>query len=116
MVKFFVFQFLILGLSFDGFAADAKHGKKLFTEHSCNSCHAMGTEGSATTGPNLAGVTKRESLGWIKKWIKDPDKMLNDPKVVSLKKKYPTPMPNMALSDLEVDDIVAYLKSFDQGK
>ena len=89
---------------------DAKKGKKLFSDRSCTTCHALGAAGSATAGPNLAGVAKRQTLAWIKTWISNPDKMRTDPSVVKLGKQYPTPMPNMGLSEAEVDDLVAYLK------
>jgi protein SCO1/2 len=116
MLKTLIFLIALLALPFNSFAADAKRGKEIFSQRSCNSCHAVGTLGSATTGPNLAGVTKRQKPKWIKNWIKNPDKMLTDPAVVKLKDKYPASMPNMGLSDAEVDDLLAYLKSADQQK
>jgi protein SCO1/2 len=114
MHKNIVLLVALLALSYNSFAADAKRGEKTFSQRSCNGCHAVGTDGSATMGPNLAGVTKRQKPEWIKNWIKNPEKMLTDPTVVKLKEKYPASMPNMGLTDFEVDDLLAYLRSVDE--
>lgn len=93
-------------------AASVSNGKKLFTQHACNSCHAIGSEGSATVGPNLAGVTRIRSSEWLKRWLKNPDSMRKDPKIVALKAKYPSDMPNLGLTDPEVQDLIAYMATF----
>ena len=41
--------------------------------------------------------------------------MRNDPLIKELSKKYPAPMPNLGLSDAEVDDIIAYLQKMDES-
>lgn len=91
------------------FAADAANGKKLFVSRACNACHSVGSEGTAQTGPNLAGVLQRRQTPWVKKWLKNPDAMRNDPVIKQMDSKYHSSMPNLALSDSEVDDLLAYL-------
>lgn len=111
MLKLITLALLLFGGS-TALAASAANGKKLFTEHACNSCHAIGTEGSATIGPNLAGVTQLRDADWLKRWLKNPDSMRSDPKILALKAKYPSDMPNLGLSDSDVQDLLAYLATF----
>jgi cytochrome c oxidase subunit 2 len=97
-------------------AGDVKRGKALFSSKSCVGCHAIGSTGAATTGPNLAGVTRLRTVSWLKKWIQHPEQMATDPAVKKLAKKYPATMPNLGVSDTEADDLIAYLKSQDKKK
>jgi cytochrome c2 len=105
-----LFLFLISVLLSTAFAGDAAHGKKLFTQRSCNSCHSVGSEGSAQTGPNLAGVVQKRSGTWLKKFLKNPDKMEEtDPVTKEMEAKYHAKMPNVGLTDAEISDLIAYL-------
>lgn len=92
-------------------SGDANNGKQLFASKGCIACHvAPGVPGaSGTIGPNLTGigdVSKRPQLGGsipntpenIRRWIKDPAGV-----------KPGTMMPNLNLSDKEVDDLAALL-------
>jgi cytochrome c oxidase subunit 2 len=90
---------------------DANAGKTLFQSKGCIACHtAAGVQGAnGTIGPNLNGIgdaAKRPKLAdgaantpeHIKEWLKDPQKL-----------KPGTMMPNLQLSDKEIDDLTALL-------
>jgi mono/diheme cytochrome c family protein len=91
-------------------AADSKKGEALFSSRACVGCHALGKEGSATAGPNLAGVFQRRSEAWLAHWIAAPDKMKDDPIYKELKGQYASDMPNMGLTDDETRSLVLFLK------
>ena len=92
---------------------DVDNGKQLFAAKGCIACHvAPGVPGaSGTIGPNLTGVgnqSRRPQLAGslpnnadnLRHWVKDPQAV-----------KPGTMMPNLNLSDKEVDDLVAFLQT-----
>ncbi len=90
-------------------AQDAANGAALFKANACQSCHTLGRNG---VGPDLLGLSERREMGWIVKWIHNPQGMLDsgDPVALELKGKYPTVMtPFASLSEGDIADIVAYL-------
>jgi mono/diheme cytochrome c family protein len=90
-------------------AQDAANGAALFKANACNSCHAFGRK---LTGPDLAGLSDRQSLDWIVKWVHNPQGMIDsgDEYAVQLKEQYPTTMaPYAHLSEGDIADIVAYV-------
>jgi cytochrome c551/c552 len=87
----------------------AKRGEALFTSKGCNACHNVGKAGKMA-GPDLAGVTTRRTGEWLRRWLKDPNSMFGrdsivDAMVVEAKN---VKMPNMKLSDPEIEAFVAY--------
>lgn len=87
-------------------------GKKLFVAKGCTACHvAPGIpEAVGTIGPSLAGVASRPTIAGgnlptsaenIKKWLKDPAAVKPD-----------TQMPNLALTDAEVEALAQMVLSF----
>jgi len=48
------------------------YGRQLFVEKNCIACHAIGGVG-AKTGPDLAGVTTRHSMGWLDEQLVNPE-------------------------------------------
>jgi mono/diheme cytochrome c family protein len=77
----------------------------------CNSCHNFNYDG---IGPQLAGVTSENSVGWIKNFIRDPKKVIEsgDTTAKKLFEKYKTIMPSFAyLPDEEIDAILAFIHS-----
>ena len=77
----------------------------------CSACHSIGG-GDDKLGPDLAGVTERRPNAWLRRWIKEPDRMLaaKDPTAMALKAKYRgVPMPNLKLSDDDVVDVVEFI-------
>lgn len=78
----------------------------------CSSCHGFGKE---DIGPDLLNVAKTRDRAWLVRWLKEPNKMLEekDPIAMSLLAKYKIPMPNMRLNQKDVVDIIAYMESED---
>lgn len=90
-------------------AQDAANGAALFKANACNSCHAFGRK---LTGPDLAGLSDRQSLDWIVKWIHNPQGMVDsgDQYAIDLVAQYPTMMaPYAHLSESDIADIMAYV-------
>lgn len=89
-------------------------GETLFRTR-CSSCHSFGQEGP---GPDLLGVVEKRDPAWLKRWLQEPDKMLEegDPLAMSLFEKYQIPMPNMRLTDQDVQDLVAFMEEEDKRK
>jgi nitrite reductase (NO-forming) len=91
---------------------EAVQGKLAF-ESKCLACHSVGQ--GKKLGPDLLGVTKRRSDGWLAKWLKAPEKMLEtdaDAKAM-LKEFNNIPMPNQSLSDAEIRQYIKYFHWID---
>ena len=91
-------------------AQSPEEGHAIF-EQKCKACHTIG--GGKLVGPDLKGVTQRRSRDWLRQWILAPDKMLaqKDPIATKLLKQYNNvQMPNLGLSEAEVDTILAFLE------
>ena len=88
----------------------AAEGRKTFFANSCVNCHTIsGTPAQGKFGPDLTHLMSRTTLAAgaapntpesLRKWIRDPQSI----KAGSL-------MPNMQLTDAEVDQVVAYLQT-----
>jgi cytochrome c oxidase subunit II len=86
----------------------ARAGRDLFFSTSCINCHTVkGTQAAGTFGPDLTHLMSRETLGAgtapntaekLRAWVRDPQTI-----------KEGCNMPNMQLTDNELDQIVAYL-------
>ncbi len=115
---------LILGASLVGTAMLAQasplsqspeEGQALFQEK-CASCHTIGA--GKLVGPDLQGVTTRREQDWLARWIQAPDKMLaeGDPTATQLLQEFNNiPMPNLGLTDQQVEALIAYLESLEAG-
>jgi nitrite reductase (NO-forming) len=91
----------------------AQTGKLAF-ESKCLACHTIA--GGDKVGPDLYGVTKRRDQGWLTRWLKSPEQMLqSDATAKGLLDKYKLPMPNQGLSDAEIKQYIAYFKWADQN-
>ena len=80
----------------------------------CTSCHTIG--GGDRLGPDLQGVVAARPRAWLSRWLKEPDKMIDegDPVATELKARYRNlPMPNFAFGDLEADAVIEYLTEQD---
>jgi len=94
---------------------DAGAGEQTY-KAKCAACHSIG--GSKLVGPDLRGVSARRDLAWLKQMIAAPDKLLasGDPIAVQLlKESNNVPMPNLALTNREVDDLIAFLATKASG-
>jgi mono/diheme cytochrome c family protein len=91
-------------------AALVKTGKAKFSSKACSACHAIGKK---MAGPDLNGVFERRSVDWLKSWLKDPNAMLaTDETAKALLKEYKgVKMPNMKLTDADIEALLHYLAS-----
>ena len=84
---------------------------KISFANKCNSCHNFNYDG---IGPQLAGITSANSVGWIKNFIRDPKKVIEsgDTTAKKLFERYKTLMPSFAyLQDEEINAILAFIHS-----
>lgn len=89
---------------------NAPEGRNVFFANSCVNCHTIGgTSAQGKFGPDLTHLMSRETLAAgaatnttdnLRLWVRDPQKI----KVGCL-------MPNMQLTDEEVDQVVTYLQT-----
>ena len=93
----------------------AQWGEKLFAQNNCNTCHSR--DGSKSPGPSFKGLYGRDEMmgtpsnmmvkiddGYIKESIQKPQaKIVMGYTAVQ--------MPQFGLSDLQVDALIAYLKT-----
>ncbi|GBD39838.1 Cytochrome c oxidase subunit 2 [bacterium HR37] len=87
-------------------------GQEVFQSKGCVACHTIG--GGRLVGPDLKGVTQRREEGWLRKWLKDPDTMIQtDPIAKEMLKEYLVPMPNQGLTDEDIDALISYFKHED---
>lgn len=94
-------------------------GQDIYKNKGCAACHNIakaGEEphrrpGGKQSGPDLKGVTERRDHGWLRRWLKDPDAMLeSDPTAKAmLAQAKNLKMPNPKLSDEEIEAVIAYL-------
>jgi protein SCO1/2 len=87
----------------------AKKGKTLFSNRGCNACHAFGKK---LAGPDLVGATERRDLDWLRRWLKSTDEMLESDSIAKamLVEYQNVKMPNLKLSDQEVDALIHYMQ------
>lgn len=98
-----------------GDQAEVEKGEKIFKERGCAACHSIGK--GKIAGPDLLGVTQRRDEEWLKKWLKSPDTMiLTDPIAKEMLGEYMVPMPNLGLSDEEIDVLIDYFEYEDSNK
>lgn len=90
-------------------------GAKLFSDR-CTACHSIG--GGRLVGPDLKGIVDRREPAWLRRMIQEPDKLLaeGDELATELLKEFNNvPMPNVGLSEDEVDTLIAYLETAASG-
>lgn len=85
-------------------------GRELFVTRSCQGCHTVGL--GRASGPDLFGVVERRQVDWLKSFLKNPRAMIDsDPIAQGLYEQYnKTTMPNLHLSDAEIDALIHYLQ------
>ena len=86
----------------DNGGGDAANGQALFTTNGCSACHSTGTD--TVVGPGLAGVSQRGDDAYLTESIKSPNAVVAEG-FAPLMPAFP------ALSDGNVADLVAYLKT-----
>ena len=83
-------------------------GKTLFLQN-CSACHDFRQDG---IGPQLGGVTQEVSVEWLRDFIKDPKKMIDegDERASNLFARYNTYMPSFAhYQEDDINAVIAYL-------
>lgn len=97
--------------SADGSPLKFDRGQYLFGRD-CIACHTIG-HGDGV-GPDLLGVTRTRDRKWLVRMIQKPNELLNenDPLATALLKKYNNlRMPNIAVSDAELDLLFGYIEA-----
>tara|TARA_B100000315_G_scaffold240599_1_gene260594 strand:+ start:193 stop:687 length:495 start_codon:yes stop_codon:yes gene_type:complete len=92
----------------------AEPGQEIFNDQ-CAACHTIGK--GKLVGPDLAGVTSRREESWLKRQIKDPERLIEEKDPIALqllKESDNVPMVSLELGDQEVAAVIAYLKSTEQ--
>lgn len=88
-------------------------GEKLYRTR-CMSCHTIDGTPEGGIGPDLLGVTLRRNRDWLIRWLREPDKMLEekDPVAMSMFYKYDqVVMPNMGLGKADIKDLLEYMEA-----
>ncbi len=88
-----------------------EEGKAIF-KSKCTACHKMGKR---FIGPDLTGVTKKQSPEWIMNMILNPDEMVKkDPDAKALLIEYNgSPMANQSLTEEEARKILEYFRTLE---
>ncbi len=86
----------------------ATGGEEVFRSR-CSACHTIG--GGDDLGPDLRGVVQRRARGWLKRFLKHPDRMLeSDPLAKSLLARFNgVRMPDLKLNDATIDSLLDYI-------
>lgn len=76
----------------------------------CSGCHSLG-EGDRT-GPDLLGVTKRRDKAWFKKFVTNPQAVIDsgDAAAKEMVAKFKMTMPAQTLTDAELDGLITYFE------
>ena len=85
-------------------------GEHLFYSR-CTDCHSIGAGNGI--GPDLLDVVKKRDPKWLNRWLKEPEKMLEekDPIAVGLFNQFnKIPMPNLKLTDVDRSVLIEFLK------
>ncbi len=85
-------------------------GKAIFGQN-CSTCHTMGR--GVLVGPDLQGVTAKREESWLRVQIKAPSvlRAQNDPIARSNFEKFGIRMPDLGLTEQQVEAVIAYLKT-----
>lgn len=94
--------------------ARADEGSTVFSTK-CSACHTIGK--GKLVGPDLKGITSSQPKAWLEKWISSPSAAVasGDPTATALVKQYPMQMPDLGLSQADVDAVIAYIAAQSGG-
>lgn len=92
-------------------------GEMMFRDR-CSSCHVISggflpQRNARPLGPDLFGVTERRDDVWLRRWMAEPDKMIEsgDPVAVAMANAWEVVMPNFRLDANEIDNLIRYMES-----
>lgn len=86
-------------------------GERLF-EQQCSACHSFQRSG---IGPALGGVTSDTTMDWLREFVKNPERMIEqgDVRAVRLHEGYRTVMPSFQhLESKEIDAILSFMNIY----
>ncbi len=88
----------------------AEEGALIF-QQTCQACHSIGK--GDLVGPDLQGVTQRRDTAWLVQFITQPDVVLasGDATANALLQKYGVPMPNLGITEVQAQSLIAYLEA-----
>lgn len=91
-----------------GAGAAADPGKAVF-DSLCQGCHTIG--GGKLAGPDLQGLAERREREWARQFILAPDEVIaaGDPIAKQLLGEYGAPMPNLGVTEAQVDQLLSFL-------
>lgn len=98
-----------------GEVVNVSNGQVLFRTR-CASCHTFG--GGDRLGPDLRGVAGSRPREWLMRWLKEPNKMIEekDPIAIELLARYRNlPMPNLRLGDKDANELIDYMAQQDKA-
>lgn len=84
---------------------------KYYFQQKCSTCHTVG--GGTLVGPDLKDVLKRREKKWVERFVMEPDKVIasGDQTATALLKEFKNvPMPNLGLTQKEIDPILAFFE------
>lgn len=86
----------------------ANRGKTVWMRNGCYACHGFARR---LAGPDLAGVTERRELGWLRRWLKETNAMLeSDPQAMAMLEQWGyVKMPQIKLRDADVDALLHFM-------
>jgi mono/diheme cytochrome c family protein len=93
----------------------AAEGQVIFSQK-CAACHTIGA--GKLIGPDLQGVTQRRDLDWLQRMISGPSQLIadQDPILKGLLADYNNfQMPDLGLTQTEVQAVIAYLENPESG-
>lgn len=91
--------------------ATAQDGAAIFKQN-CTACHKIGAR---LVGPDLTGITEKQSDEWLRKFIHSSQGMVKsgDPAVKAIWEEFnKTTMPDFPFSDAELTALLGYLGGF----
>ena len=93
---------------------DPTSGQYIFQEN-CQVCHYIG--GGRLIGPDLEGVTERREVSWLKVQIQSPSvhREQNNPISIANLEEFGLPMPDLGLTEQQVEAIIVYLSTGETG-
>jgi cytochrome c2 len=86
-------------------------GKVIFDQN-CSGCHGFKQDG---IGPNLSGIIEKDSVDWLKQFIRSPKAMVESGNVHAKKisESYHTLMPSFTtINDEEMDQLISFLNIY----
>lgn len=79
-----------------------KKGKKVWHDYNCINCHTLMGEG-AYYAPDLTEITAQRGEAYLKQFLKDPSQFYSPD-------DYGRVMPDLDMSDKEIDQVIAFLE------